>query len=52
MDLPGLRITSTAASLLTSTVDAFHLTIDLEVTLNGRRHFARSYRRSFARDLL
>ena len=52
MELPGLHVSASASSLVTSTVDAFHLTIDLEVTMNGRRHFARSVRRSYARDLL
>ena len=52
MELPGQYVGASASSLVTSTVDAFHLTIDLEVTMNGRRHFARSVRRSYARDLL
>jgi len=52
MELPGQHVSASASSLITSTVDAFHLTIDLEVTMNGRRHFARSVRRSYARDLL
>jgi hypothetical protein len=52
MELPGQRIAATAWSLVTSTESAFHLTIDLEVTVNGRRHFARNFRGSYARDLL
>ena len=52
MELPGQHIGASASSLVTSTADAFHLAIDLEVTMNGRRHFARSVRRSYARDLL
>jgi hypothetical protein len=52
MELPGQHVSASASSLVTSTVDAFHLTIDLEVTMNGRHHFSRSVRRSYARDLL
>jgi uncharacterized protein len=52
MELPGQHISASASSLVTSTVHAFHLTIDLEVTVNGRRHFARGVRRSYPRDLL
>ena len=52
MELPGQTIAATAWSLVTSTESAFHLTIDLEVTVNGRRHFTRNFRGSYARDLL
>ena len=52
MELPGRHVTSSASARVTSTEDAFHLTIDLEVTMNGQRHFARSVRDTYARDLL
>jgi hypothetical protein len=36
----------------TSSREAFHLVYELMVTLNGREHFQRQWRRSFPRQLI
>ena len=52
MVLPDREIESEIVSHLTSTEDRFDLTLDLEVRIDGRRHFGRSERSSFPRRLL
>ena len=41
-----------ACCTLSSTAGTFHLTIDLQVTINGLSHFQRRWVRDFARNLL
>ena len=52
MVLPDREIESEIVSHLTSTETRFDLTLDLEVRIDGRRHFGRSERHSFPRRLL
>ena len=52
MVLPEREIESEIVSRLTSTEVRFDLTLDLEVRIDGRRHFGRGERYSFRRRLL
>jgi putative CocE/NonD family hydrolase len=49
---PDMEVDVQARMQLRSTVDAFHLTVDLEVNLDGLRHFNRRWVKSVPRRLL
>ncbi len=41
-----------ACCTLKSTIDAFHVTVDLNVTFNGLPHYQRRWVKTFKRELL
>jgi len=52
MRMPHETVVSEGSLHFTSSREAFHLVYDLTVTLNGREHFRRVWRRSFPRRLV
>lgn len=51
-DMCGMVIESNSTCTTRSTRDAFHVTVDLDVKLNGLPHFSRSWVKSVPRNLL
>jgi len=49
---PDREIETVARGQIQSSADAFHITVQLEITINGVAYHARSWTRSFPRVLL